>query len=72
MYRNVDSETSKENGHWNAKDIDGRALLGFLVFATTQVSGRRRNVKFRGHSVMAGIGFKWLTMELNGEILTTQ
>ena len=72
MYRNVDSKTSKEKGHWNAKDIDGRALLNFLAFATTQVSGRRRNVKFRGHSVMAGIPFKWLRKEVHGGILTTQ
>jgi hypothetical protein len=72
MYRNVDSETSKEKEHWNAKDIDGRALLNFLTFASTKVSGRRRNVKFRAHSVMAGIGFKGLRMQLDGGILTTQ
>jgi hypothetical protein len=58
--------------HWNAKNIDGRALLNFLAFATTQVSDRRRNVKLRGHSVMAGIAFKWLRMQLNGAILTAQ
>lgn len=71
MYRNADSETSKEKGHWYAKDIDGRALLNFLAFAINQVSVSRRNFKFRGHSVMAGIAFKWLRMELDEGILTT-
>jgi len=65
-------ETSKEKGHWNAKDTDGRALLNILPFATTQVSGRRRNVRFRKQSVTAGIGFKWLRMEVDGGILTIQ
>ena len=51
-------KSQSKKGHWNAKDMDGRAVLKFLAFATTQASGRRRNVKFRGHSVMAGTALK--------------